>query len=347
MSRRTLVVLLAALAILAAIAGVFLRADQNGRRVEELLLPGLKQQLNGIQRIVVAGPGNTPIATLERGADSWTVTEHNRYPADVARIRRNLLALAEARIIEEKTSNPDYYARLGVQDLNSASATGLQLTMDDGKGQEPVSVIVGMAPPGSSGETYVRRTGEPTSWLVTGQFDLGKTGSDWLARDLTDIPAGRIQSVAISHPGLETLRITRRASATGTKGATAGEEDLAEFLVADVPAGRELSYPGIGNGVAGVLADLQLENAQTREVLGTNPGKPVVARFVTTDGLVIETSAWRLTDGTRLTFLASGEGPAGAEAAALNARLGGWVYTLPSFKTEQFTRRLQDLLAPG
>ena len=349
MSRRALVLLLAALAILAVIAGVLLREDQNGRRPEELLLPGLKEQLNAIQRIVVTGPGNTPVATLERGTDDWTVTEHSGYPADVARIRRNLLALAEARIIEEKTSNPDYYARLGVQDLNSTTAAGIQLTLEDGK--EPVSVIVGLAPAGSSGETYVRRTGEPTSWLVTGTFDLGKSGSDWLARDLTDVPAGRIQSVAISHPGLETLRIARRPAATATSmvrtGASAGDEELAEFLVADVPAGRELSYPGVGNGVAGVLADLRLENAEPREVLGANPGKPVVARFVTTDGLVIETSAWRLPDGTRFTFLASGEGAASAEAATLNARLGGWVYTLPSFKTEQLTRRLQELLAPG
>jgi hypothetical protein len=36
-----------------------------------------------------------------------------------------------------------------------------------------------------------------------------------------------------------------------------------------------------------------------------------------------------------------------AEAAAINARLGGWIYTLPGYKTEQFTRRLQDLLAPA
>ena len=37
----------------------------------------------------------------------------------------------------------------------------------------------------------------------------------------------------------------------------------------------------------------------------------------------------------------------GKEAEALNARLSGWVYTLPGYKTEQFTRRLTDLLAPN
>jgi hypothetical protein len=338
-NRRTLVVLLAALAIMAVVAGVVLRGARPGIQAEDLLLPGLKEQLNNIQRIVVTGPGNAPIATLERGADIWTVVERNNYPADVGRIRRNLLALAEARIVEEKTSSPDYYARLGVQDISLASAGGVQLTLSGG--QEPVSAIIGMAPPGTSDLTYVRRAGEPTSWLIAGKFDLGKNGGEWLDRALTDIPAGRIQSVTISHPGLETVRISRANAKE-----KAAKEGMTEFLVADVPAGRDLSYPGVGNGVAGALADLQLENAQTKETLGANPGKPIVARFVTTDGLTVETSAWRLADGTRFTFIASGEGAAGKEAAALNARLGGWVYTLPSYKTEQLTRRLQELLAP-
>jgi hypothetical protein len=107
---------------------------------------------------------------------------------------------------------------------------------------------------------------------------------------------------------------------------------------------------------------LQLEDVHGREALGAQPGKPVVARFACFDGLIVEASAWRIADGTRLSFLASVD-PAQAErytspdaagfdtvrkeAEAINARLGGWIYTLPGYKTEQFTRRLQDLLAPA
>lgn len=340
MNRRTLVVLVAALAFLAVVAAIVLRGAQTGNRDQGLLVPGLKEQLNGIQRIVVLGPGNAPIATLERGAKNWTVVERSNYAADVGRIRRNLLALAEARIVEEKTSNPEFYDRLGVQDVSAATAKGMLLTLTSG--EKPVSVIIGLAPSGSTTQTYARRAGEPMSWLVTGQFDLGKTGGEWLDRSITDIPAGRIQSVTITHPGLTPLRILRKPQAEKS----AAIEGMVEFDVADVPTARELSYPGIANGVAGVLAELQLDDAQTREVLGTDPGKPVVARFVTTDGLVVETSAWRLPDGTRFTFIASGDGDAAKEAAAINARLGGWVYTLPSYKAEQLTRRLQELLAP-
>ncbi len=35
-----------------------------------------------------------------------------------------------------------------------------------------------------------------------------------------------------------------------------------------------------------------------------------------------------------------------AEAAALNARLANWVYTVPAYKAEQLSHHLDDLLAP-
>ncbi len=352
MSRRALAGLLGALAALAIVVGIALLGERPAGRDEALLLPELKSQLNDVRRVVITGPGNKPIATLERGAELWTVAERNNYPADVGRIRKNLLALAEARIVEEKTSNPEFYERLGVQDLADEGAGGVQLTLAAEK--ELASVIIGQAPAGSPDYSYARRAAEPVSWLITGQFDLAKTSGEWLDRLLTDISPERIESVTISHPGEGTLRLSRPArpaastqtsTATTAAGSTVPDEALG-FVVDGVPAGRELSYPGVANTIAAALADLKLEDVQTRDVLGATPGKPVVARFVTTDGLVVETSAWRLADGTRITFLASGEGEAGKEAEALNARLSGWVYTLPGYKAEQFTRQLADLLAP-
>ena len=352
MSQRALAGLLGSLTVLAIVVGIALFGGRGAGRDEQLLLPELKSQLNEVRRVVITGAGNQPIATLERGAELWTVAERNNYPADVGRLRKNLLALAEARIVEEKTSNPEFYERLGVQDLADEGAGGVQLTLS--AEQELASVIIGQAPSGSADYVYARRAAEPTSWLITGQFDLGKTGGEWLDRLLTDIPAERIESVTITHPGEAALRMSRPAKTPANpdddspdKADESAAVDAAlDFAVEGIPTGRELSYPGVTNSIAVAMADLQLEDVQTRDALGSSPGKPVVARFVTTDGLVVEASAWQLAGGTRITFLASGEGEAGKEADALNARLGGWVYTLPTYKTEQFTRRLKDLLAP-
>jgi hypothetical protein len=345
MSRRSLIVLLASLVVLAILA---LLAGPGDRRDEEqLLFPGLKAQLNEVSGILVRGPGNQLVATLRRSDERWIVAERN-YPADVGMIRANLLALAEARIVEEKTSTPELYDRLGVEDIALATARGLQLEISGMP--TPVRLIIGEAAGGSGDMSYVRRAGEAQSWLVSGRFTPGKTTGEWLDRQLLDIPAARIQAVSIVQPGIPTLRLTKSAR---------GEAD---FSVADIPAGRELSYPGVGNSLGGLLSGLQLDDVHGREALGADPGKPVVARFACFDGLIIEASAWRTPDGTRLSFLASADeeqakrhaGPDGPgieavreEAEAINARLGGRIYTLPGHKTEQFTRRLQDLLAPA
>ncbi|MEO7387054.1 MAG: DUF4340 domain-containing protein [Gammaproteobacteria bacterium] len=345
MNRRSLLGLVGILVGLAVLFGIAQQSQRATSPAAGLFLPGLKDELNAISRIVITGPGNSTVATLDRGADFWTVAGRNNYPADMSRIRKTLLALAEARIVEQKTADPDYYDRLGVQDLSAPSAGGVQLTLTGGK--SPIDLIIGTAQPGSPGLTYVRRAGEVGSWLVTAQFDLTRTSQDWIDRSLTNIPAERIQSVTIEHPGLETLRVSRAPGPAKPAGTDDNRPDgIVDFRVADVPAGRTLSYPGVANGVAGALADLKLEEVQGRDTLGTSPGKPVVARFVTTDGLTVETSAWRLADGTRITFTASGQGTSAKEAEAINARLGGWVYTLPGYRTEQLTRRVKELLAP-
>lgn len=345
MSRRTLILLLGSLIVLAILA---LLARPGSRHDEEqLLFPDLKAQLNEVSEILVRGSGNQLIATLTRSDERWIVVERD-YPADVGMIRENLLALADARIVEEKTSTPELYDRLGVQDIALATARGIQLEII-GTGT-PVQLIIGEAAGDSSDMRYVRRTGEAQSWLVSGRFTPGKTTGEWLDRQLVDIPAARIQAVTIIHPGLDTLRLEKVG------------RDTTDFGVTGIPAGRELSYPGVGNALGALLVSLQLDDVHGREALGENPGKPVVARFLCFDGLIIEASAWRTPDGTRLSFLAAADpeqaeryaspGAPGidavrAEAEAINARLGGWIYTLSGHKTEQFTRRLQDLLAPA
>lgn len=334
MSRLTLIRLLFVLVVLAGIIGVLNLDRTSGRAADTLLFPDLKAALNDVSRIVVTGAGGSTLATLERSAERWTVAERGNYPADVGRIRRNLLALADARIAEEKTANPDLYPRLGVEDVAGEGATGVQLELTTGK--DPVRLIIGLTQPGTADRTYVREPGQATSWLVKAEFDLGKTADAWIDRQLVSLPVERISTVTVTHPGQPPLVLRKPAP------------DAADFDVENVPPGRSLSYPGVGTALAAVLADLRLEAVDPREVLGTNPGKPVVARFTTTDGLTIETSAFRLPAGTRFTIVASGEGdPARQEADAINARLGGWVYTLRDYPTEQLTHRLQDLLAPA
>jgi hypothetical protein len=69
-----------------------------------------------------------------------------------------------------------------------------------------------------------------------------------------------------------------------------------------------------------------------------------VARFVTFDGLVVEAMVYATDDGTRVRFRATADESAAAQADELNSRLESWVYSLPSFKSDQLSKRLEDFL---
>lgn len=333
MNRRALGVLLGVLAALAVVIAVGSLAGRGKGPRDEAFLPELKAALGDVSRIVVTGPGPRVIATINRDDGRWVVAEAGNYPADVGQLRQLLQALADGRRLEEKTSSPDFYDRLGVTDPGTAGSRAVQL---DFTAAQPVpGVIIGDTSVGGGDRAYMRRVGEATSWLVSGKFDVGKSTGQWLDRRVIDLPAARVKAVAISHPGGEVLRLAR-ADGEGT-----------DFAVLGIPAGRQLTFEGVANGTGGALGNLELEAVAGRELLGDNPPQPVVARFESDTGLVVEASAWRLGDGTRFTFQASAppdNAAARAEAEAVNARTGGWVYTLPSFKAELLTKRLADLL---
>lgn len=335
MNRRALFVLLGLLAALAVVVAIGSLTGRGKGTQDEAFMPELKAALGDITSVVVTGPGNQVIATINRDGQRWVVAEGGNYPADVGRLRQILQALADARRLEEKTSSPDLYDRLGVTDPGAAGSRAVQL---DFKAAKPLpGVIIGDTSVGGGDRAYMRRVGEATSWLVSGKYDIGRTPGQWLDRVVVDLPASRVRSVTITHPGLEVLRLAK------------ADENTADFSVQGIPAGRQLTFEGVANGTGGALGALELEAVAGREALGDSPPKPVVARFEAFSGLVVEVSAWRLGDGTRFTLQASAppdNAAAKAEADAINARTGGWVYTLPSFKAELLTKRMADLLQP-
>jgi hypothetical protein len=365
MKSRTLIGLLAALAVLTALAIAVSLSQRPPGGAGELLVPELKAQLNDINKIVVLTAGKKVAATLERRQDRWVVAERNGYPADLGKIRSNLIALAEARIVEEKTSNPELYNKLGVDDIDKEAASGAQL--DLAAGDKTTSVIIGQTGVGGGDRAYVRLAGAATSWMVSGKFDLAREAADWLDRSIIDVASTRVQAVTITHPQGNPLRVDKAT------------REAVNFDVQNVPAGRELSFATVGNSIGGALADLTLDNVVPAE--GFDPGeiKPVVARFETFDGLVVEVTSWKTAEGLRFRFAAqadqalaerfaaapAAEKPAApekaddaakkspgfdavkTEAERLNARLAPWIYTLADFKAEQFTRRLDDLLQPA
>jgi hypothetical protein len=363
MTRRALFIVagLAVLAILLALLGRWQSAPDTSTGA--LLMPELAAALNDIERVTVTKAGGEIVATLVRGDAGWSVAEKAGYAADIAKIRQALVSLSEARIVEEKTSNPSFHARLGVEAIEAEAATGVAIAIE-----APTAIpvlIFGDAP--KSTTRYVRRATDPQSFLIDRNPDIPTTTAQWLATEIVDVPSANVQSVTIKHSDGDEIAISK-ASAAETS-----------FAVAGIPAGRELSYPTVANVIGNALRELKLE-----DVAPAAAGTPAtITEFKTFDGLIVTVTSTLDGETPWLTFAARAEaavaaappeaaatdaaaaaaeeaaaapeeaatGPSDAArsdpvaaAAAINARVGGWRYRIPEYQHGQLTRHWADLL---
>jgi hypothetical protein len=346
MNARSLLVVAAVAVVSIVLAIVGQRQSTDETTAGSLLLPGLTESLNDVARVVVTGAGAKTVATLVRTETGWSVAEKDGYPADIAKIRQTLVSLGEARLVEEKTSNPAFHARLGVEAIEAVTAGGVAIAIE-APANFPV-LILGDEP--NSASRYVRRATEETSFLIDRNPDVPRTAVQWLVPDIMDVRGARLQNVTIAHQDGERLVISKASA------------DESNFAVADVPEGRELLYPGAANVIGNALRELKLDDVAREGTDATEPA--AVTEFRTFDGLVVTVTGTPHEDATWLTFAArtdpeltatlppspeaaadAAEAPdVSAEAASINARVAGWRYRIPAHQYDQLTRRLADLL---
>jgi hypothetical protein len=280
MNTKTLYALIGA-AIIALLAAVVINSSKKPQSdttaQAQRVLPELHGHVNDVSAITLTGADNKVLATLKRGTDGWAVAEKANYPADVAKIREFLLKLDQATLIEQKTSNEKRYADLGVDDVSAKDAKGVQVEIAGL--EKPLKLIIGNFNGGGGGGTFVRRAGDPQSWLANGNLTVAKNTADWEKRDLTDIAAARLKSVTLANTDGKVLKVSK-----DQRGDT-------NFKVNDVPAGREVSSDFVANSLASVLANLRADDAFPAKDMPP-PEKVHKAQYAAFDGLVIEVTAW-------------------------------------------------------
>jgi hypothetical protein len=280
MNAKTLYALIGA-ALIALIAAVLINSSKKPQSdtaaQAQRLLPELHGHVNDVNTITLTGADNKVLATLKRSTDGWTVAEKANYPADVAKIREFLLKLDQATLLEQKTSSEKRYAELGVDDVKDKDAKGV--LVDIAGLAQPLKLIIGNFNGAGGGGTFVRRAGDPQSWLANGNLTVDKNTADWEKRDLTDIAATRLQSVTLTNTDGKVLKAAKQ------------QRTDANFKVADVPAGREASSEFVANGLGSVLANLRADDAFPAKDMAP-PEKVHKAQYVAFDGLVIDVTAW-------------------------------------------------------
>ena len=372
-SRRLLILAIAA--IVAIGAGVWLagREGSTGSSAGTgALYPQLKEQLNSVSAVNMYKAGDARVVSLKKQGDEWTVSERDNYPADASKVRKLLVAIADAKVYEQKTSNPSSYATLGVEDTKDKNATSLRIELVGAP--KPVNLIVGKQGAGAH-SNYVRRAGEPQSWLVNASIDTSSTPEAWLRKDIIDVGADRMQSATVQ---------TKDAKPYTAAKATRAD---ANFNVDGLPKGKSLSAPTAANSVASALASLSLSDVHAASAFQSKP-PAAHATFKTFDGLVVDVDGWVQDNkhyvALRPSFDAAqaerfkvatapeekkpeeqkpeaqkGEAPAAnkpeeppkpaapnvqEDAKKAASKLSGWVYEIPDYKYEALFKPVEQLV---
>ncbi|MDX2147042.1 MAG: DUF4340 domain-containing protein [Planctomycetota bacterium] len=337
------------------------------------LLPALKPRINEVASITLRKANSE--ARIERRDGTWVVANRGGYPAKFEMVKQGVTQLADAKIIDAKTSNKERYAAIGVQEPDAPDAGSTLVRFADAKGETIASLIVGKAETGpaaadamfggaATGKMFVRRAGEAQAFLADlNAFNAEADPMQWITREFLKMPRERMQGVTIVHPGGEQVVVSRDS------------KDAIDFTLQNMAAGRELSYAGAATNVASALDFVSLEDVKPAAEIDLSKEPGPVATFRTFDGVLITARTGKVDGKDWVAFQASltpeaaapprgesqpeaGQSDGGqpktgptraeleAEVAELNAKLSPWVFVVGDFKHKQLAATMESLLKP-
>ncbi|MBS28761.1 MAG: hypothetical protein CL566_07550 [Alphaproteobacteria bacterium] len=283
--------------------------------------------------------------TLIRESEGWVTPDRNDYPVSETNIRRLIVGLSDMRFIEPKTSDPERFRRLEVQDIDKELADSAYVKVSDGEGKELAEVIIGRPSArffgGRANGTYIREPGTNNVWLVSGVTNVQTRLVPWLQREIVEIPANTVAKISIGE-GETAYSLSRTAA------------DDEAFRISGAPEGRNLD-PEKVRPVTRAISGVNFEDVKLRSELSL-PADAKVAEFLTFDGLAvrvrlaeIDRKKWAMFEAIYTGDAADESHAAKAALAAvedINMRVGSWIYWIPSATYTNLTRPVDEILVP-
>jgi hypothetical protein len=266
-------------------------------------------------------------------------------------VKRTLIDIAEAKILERKTDKPQEHYVLGVEGIEQGGET-VHITMlnDD---ETIAGVLLGhereIADNMGPRQFYVRREGENRTWLAEGYLNINPLMLNWINSEVINIARERVAKLTISQPSGDALTIVN----TGKK----DKFGVPEFMDKTI-----FKYEQLGYDMAGTLFQLRMEDVVPASDFERGDSEVVTAEFVTFDGLVVTTETSFIDGFYYSTFNAKFDQNAvtkapvdieetgelktadtvQAEAEKLNKHFDGWVYRFGGFVGTNLMRARAD-----
>jgi hypothetical protein len=339
--RNLLTLAVVAVAMVAfAIVALLRQADEVAPRYQpKSFLPGLATQVHDVAHIHIASNAGT-VDVQFKPEKGWVVANHDDYPASFDRVRETLVGLAALQSIEPKTARGDWLHYLGLDP--PPKGNGVSITLQNGQGRTLAGVITGKTVDigDSSGAVglFVRRTDSDQSWLARSVFQPKTDVGQWLDKQVMDVDLAQIQEVDVNPASGPSFEIRR------------DKPNVADLAIVDLPKGRELSYTGSADAIAGAVSGFTFDDVRPAREFDFSDSAHV-ARTVTHTfgGLVVTLHTIQRGQDYWTTVSADaepGKPHAQQQARTIDARASGWAYKLPIYKGRQLMNTLEDLLKP-
>jgi hypothetical protein len=328
---------LAIAAVLSAVIALATYASNNrwsqARTGGQPLFPDLAAQASRIANVEIKRGDKT--LTLARGKDGWVVAGHGDYPVKPGAVRSLLIKLGEAELVEPKTRNRDRYGLLDLEDPAAKDTKAHLVRLLDDKGGVVAEVVVGKKRWEAFGQsragTYVRKPGDPQTWLASVEIDARETVPDWVHSKVIDLVPSKIAGLTVESPGQPPLKLER----SGT--------EKTKHALAAIPEGKKLKKGADVDDIVRAAGSIELEDVRKAE--STPVGDVGVVQIAGDGGLGITLRLHKEGDAYWLSVSAAGkEGDAKKQADDITKRTQGWEFKVASAKAQSILKKQDDLL---
>lgn len=370
--------LLAAATITLGGAALLLESNRSAgtsAETQTALFPELKSQVGSVAQIVLQSSDETLTLSHDKESNQWSLMERSGYAVSPKKVATLLGSLARSKRLQQKTSNPERYGDLGLDDVGAEGSNSSQVSLHLADGTTLASLIVGRSRTQGTEAHYVRLSDEAASWTASGDLHLSTDLGDWVETLVVEVPATRLTQVDVMHPGGDTIRMQR-----------AQKED-SNLTIMNLPQGNEASSEWVTSRFTSALTSLNFEDVRTR--MDLDPTQVVKSSFHTSDGLVIHVASQLETEDPEVPGTAPTErlllnltaafdenpstpwkGPLApgveaveslddapteeatdpavvqAEVKALNEQFAAWTYVIPAYRRNVFLCRMDELVKP-
>lgn len=215
------------------------------------LFPQLAKKTGDVHTIKVQTKGQS--FTLEKQGDAWGMTDKGGYAVNFDKVKDLVAKLAYFKIVEKKTDSPELFAKLELEDADKTDSKSTRVTLSDTAGVALADILIGKSATGGGptiSTMYVRRPGENQTFEVSGTVYIDGAANNWLDKQVVKLERARVHKVETTQADGTKLVLSKTSP------------DDKNFSVHDLPAGAELKWPGVADGVAGALEYLNFDDVQ-------------------------------------------------------------------------------------